>query len=133
MIIDQFFGLRLLISYSINQAVIRRLEDKRCLKETYGKNHDSHQITRNPDSYMYMSCVRKKYIIDMQYYPMSDTIRHDTVRHVYVMFLVIINDIRHMCKHMYSNVRKELNMGIISEKKLSLSEEIKLLNFNIQI
>lgn len=69
----------------------------------------------------------------MQYYPMSDTIRHDTVRHVYVMFLVIINDIRHMCKHMYSNVRKELNMGIISEKKLSLSEEIKLLNFNIQI
>lgn len=64
---------------------------------------------------------------------MSDTIRHDTVRHVYVMFLVIINDIRHMCKHMYSNVRKELNMGIISEKKLSLSEEIKLLNFNIQI
>lgn len=68
MIIDQFFGLRLLISYSINQAVIRRLEDKRCLKETYGKNHDSHQITRNPDSYMYMSCVRKKYINDMQYY-----------------------------------------------------------------
>lgn len=50
---------------------------------------------------------------------MSDTIRHDTVRHVYVMFLVIINDIRHMCKHMYSNVRKELNMGVISEKKLS--------------
>lgn len=49
---------------------------------------------------------------------MSDTIRHDTVRHVYVMFLVIINDIRHMCKHMYSNVRKELNMGVISEKKL---------------
>lgn len=63
---------------------------------------------------------------------MSDTIRHDTVRHVYVMFLVIINDIRHMCKHMYSNVRKELNMGVISEKNCLLSEEIKLLNFNIQ-
>lgn len=56
MIIDQFFLLRLLISYSINlvdcktNGVLR----KHC------KNHDSHEISRKtPDSYMYMSCVRK--------------------------------------------------------------------------
>lgn len=52
------FWLRLLISYSINlvdcktNGVLRK----------HSKNHDSHEISRKtPDSYMYMSCVRKRH------------------------------------------------------------------------
>lgn len=95
------FWLRLLISYSIKlvdcktNGVLRK----------HSKNHDSHEISRKtPDSYMYMSCVRKNTWMTCNttcIYPMSDTIRHvsDTVQHVFVMYLMIMNDIRHMCKH----------------------------------
>lgn len=51
---------------------------------------------------------------------MSDTIRHvsDTVQHVFVMYLMIMNDIRHMCKHIYYVFKRQEKpyIGIVSDK-----------------
>lgn len=50
---------------------------------------------------------------------MSDTIRHvsDTVQHVFVMYLMIMNDIRHMCNHICIQASgKTLYIGIVSDK-----------------